>query len=176
MVRRVRPLYGRSFWRILNFILRLSRHNLQANPTFTNQTQPKRSQAQTQAAQVQVEIQVQAQAQAQAQAQVQIQAQAQPTQLAPAQAQPHLAQDQAQQAEQAPAQNQAQQQVPAQLPQRRAAFPVLVRHGDLHPFAEEDRLTLDLQDKASLREKQARPEVIDRMAEFWNFVSWLGKC
>ena len=55
---------------------------------------------------------------------------------------------------------------PDQLPQRWAALPVLVRHGDLDPFAANDSFFLDLQYEASLREKQTRSEVLDRVAEF----------
>ena len=78
--------------------------------------------------------------QAEAQAQVQIQAQTQ----APPQ----------------PAQ--AQEQAPAQSSRTSCFSPTW----DLYPFAEDDRYSLDLQDEAFLREKQARSEVSDRVEEF----------
>ena len=37
---------------------------------------------------------------------------------------------------------------------------------DLDPFAEDDNFSLNLQDNAALREKEAHSEVLDRVAEF----------
>ena len=79
------------------------------------------------------------------------------------QAQPLL--DQAQ----ASAQDQpvSQAQFPVLLPQgQRRPLPVLVRRGDLDSLYGDENFSLDLDIEAALREKQARSEALDRVAEF----------
>ena len=66
--------------------------------------------------------------------------------------------------------DQAPAQIPANfpviLPQHRQ-IPAAVQHRDLDPFAgEDDNFSIDLDNEAVLREKQARSEVLDRVAEF----------
>ena len=79
------------------------------------------------------------------------------------QAQPFL--DQAQ----APAQVQpaGQDQFPVLLPQGQGRpLPVLTRRGDLDSLFEDENFSLDLDKEAALREKQARSEALDKVAEF----------
>ena len=79
------------------------------------------------------------------------------------QAQPLL--DQAQ----ASAQDQpvSQAQFPVLLPQGQGRpFPVLICRGDLDSLYGDENFSLDLDNEAALREKQARSEALDRVSEF----------
>ena len=70
---------------------------------------------------------------------------------------------------QASAQDQvvSQAQLPVLLPQGQGRpLPVLVRHGDLDSLYGDENFSLDLDNEAALREKQARSEALDRVAEF----------
>ena len=58
----------------------------------------------------------------------------------------------------------SQAQFPVLLPQGQG--PVLVRRGDLDSPYGDENFSLDLDIEAALREKQARSEALDRMAEF----------
>ena len=79
------------------------------------------------------------------------------------QAQPLLVQAQA------PAQVQpaGQDQFPVLLPQVQGRpLPVLARCGDLESLFEDENFSLDLDNEAALREKHARSEALDKVAEF----------
>ena len=70
---------------------------------------------------------------------------------------------------QASAQDQpvSQAQFPVLLPQGQGRpLPVLVRRGDLDSLYGDENFSLDLDIEAILREKQARSEALDRVAEF----------
>ena len=70
---------------------------------------------------------------------------------------------------QASAQDQpaSQAQLPVLLPQGQGRpLPVLVCHGDLDSLYGDENFSLDLDNEAALREKQARSEALDRVAEF----------
>ena len=61
----------------------------------------------------------------------------------------------------------SQAQFPVLLPQGQGRPPpVLVCRGDLDSLYGEENFSLDLDDEAALREKQARSEALDRVAEF----------
>ena len=80
------------------------------------------------------------------------------------QAQPLLVQAQA------PAQSQpaGQGQFPALLPQGQGRpLPVLARRDDLDSLFEDENFSLDLDNEAALREKQARSEALDKVTEFF---------
>ena len=69
----------------------------------------------------------------------------------------------------APAQVQpaVQDQFPVLLPQAQGRpLPVLARRGDLDSLFEDENFSLDLDNEAALREKQARSEALDKVAEF----------
>ena len=79
------------------------------------------------------------------------------------QAQPLLVQAQA------PAQGQpaGQDRFPVLLPQGQGRpLPVLARRDDLDSLFEDDNFSLDLDNEANLREKQAHSEALDKVAEF----------
>ena len=54
----------------------------------------------------------------------------------------------------------------AQFQHQGRPLPVLVRHCDLDSLYGEENLSLDLDNEAALREKQAHSEALDRVAEF----------
>ena len=61
----------------------------------------------------------------------------------------------------------SQAQFPVLLPQGQGGPPpVLVRHGDIDILYGEENFSLDLDNEATLREKQALSDALDRMAEF----------
>ena len=51
---------------------------------------------------------------------------------------------------------------------QRQGRPVLARRDDLDPLLNEEEFSVDLDNEAVLKEKQARSEILDRVAEFFN--------
>ena len=50
----------------------------------------------------------------------------------------------------------------------RLGRPIVVRHNDFNSLLNEDEISIDLDNEAVLKEKQARSEILDKVAEFCN--------